>query len=104
MDSVTVSIHRILTRKFHFGLSLFAPNLSTGHASSAPHPQQTPAEQTEHTIIQKLARRYTIWSYFVLGFTIKCKLVWRLSSGYLVDSEPVHSGLRRMKFVNVGLL
>ena len=96
---------RILTSKFHFAPSLFAPKFSTDHASSAPHPRQTPAEQTErHTIIQKLARRYKIWSYFVLGFTIKCKLVWRLPSGYFVDSEPVHSGLRRMKFVTISLL
>ena len=48
MDIVTVSTPRILTRKFHFGLGLFAPKLSTDRASSAPHPQQTPAEQTYH--------------------------------------------------------
>ena len=45
-----------------------------------------------------------IQTYFVLSFTIEGKLVRRFPSGYFVDLEPVHSGLRRkmVKILSVG--
>ena len=84
-------------------MSLSAPKLSTDRASCAPYAQQTPTEHTEHHH-PKLARKHKIQTYFVLSFTIEGKLVRRFPSGYFVDLEPVHSGLRRkmVKILSVG--